>query len=255
MKFEIKPSFRENIQSLPLSYKNIVKDIADYLITILEDQRERNKTLSCNVLQLQNLFDEYWYLSKELRVHYIIKKLEDTFEKIEFTKTLEIKILFLWNNDIVSFLMSGFSLVQVNKTTPLDDIVSNRNSFKDFGLRDIKPIERNITFVHHQFTEILEIIDHCDFPSYYLRRYFLGMRAANILHSAEYYWKPRPEYNFDPRDDLFIKSACPSDNEIRKYFNKKESVLMVKADVEERCWFLSKSGFSDKLSGLFQLKK
>jgi hypothetical protein len=195
----------------------------------LEDQRERNKAVSLNVLQFQNLFDECWCLSKKLRVHYIFEKLEDTFEKIEFTKTLEIKVLFWWNIDSVQFLTGEYSLVPDNMTVQFDDIEKRLKSYEGLTILDIYPTERNISSIAPNSKEIFEIYDQVEDLDKY--------STKQELISTD-----------DFKTDLIIQSESSFDSKIEKNLNKKETVVMTDNEVFEKYAFMCSLGFEVPLS-------
>lgn len=80
MRFEFKPSFDKSVKSLSSQTKREIKELCLCLIDILSGNGSLSKGIG-----LKNLRKEYW----------------------EIRKGLKLRILFLWYDDLVTFILAG----------------------------------------------------------------------------------------------------------------------------------------------------
>lgn len=111
MKFEIKKSYKESIQSFPATFKNLAKALSINVIAIMEDPRERYRAFSKKLIQLQHLKGPFWRITKNIKINYILNRSGNDNDRIEINKNFAIKINFCWDKDVVIFLESAYSLI------------------------------------------------------------------------------------------------------------------------------------------------
>lgn len=259
MKFEMKKTFIRSIQSSLGIYKDVAKKLSNILIAIMEDPRKRYTAISNKFIELENLKGQYWCIKKKIHTRCIFKQIENEKESIEFSKELIVKIKFWWGYDGIKLLEAEYLLIPAETMEAWNHDTMTFSFFDRNITMEKRWDKREIIFCQHSSSEILEILDICKiFPQESCERYFIGMKS-NLYYALnpgkELSVQNKSSNRLDPRNDKYIREMIPGDSEIKKYFNKDDSILITEAEFQKFQEFLSTCGFSRPLSQRIRLKE
>lgn len=139
MKFEIKPSYKQTIQTLPSSVKDIAKKMSGYFIDIMEDPRKRYKAISQDSIQLAHLNGPYWFFMKIVNIKYIFNRCDSIDAEgydHEMSKDFSVKITFTWDINLIEFLKGEFS--------PIGELVSDSLTRREVISQFHRPVRNRL---------------------------------------------------------------------------------------------------------------
>ena len=146
MNFEIKPSLKKSIKSLPGPLIGLAKELTVYLINTLKLQIGRDKDHFQIPINIQQISGKYWCITRRVSIKHIIKRIDDL-DEINSAKEIQgdfiISINFSWDANLIEILLAEY--LPIYETIPrkfeksennlIDKEIKDRESqvFEDWG--------------------------------------------------------------------------------------------------------------------------
>lgn len=111
MNFEIKPSFKKSIKSLPGPLIGLAKELTVYLINTLKFQMGRSMENYQLPINIQQLSGNNWCINRRVSIKHIIKRI-DNLDEINSAKEIQgdliISINFSWDANLIEILLAEY---------------------------------------------------------------------------------------------------------------------------------------------------